>query len=477
MTSQDIQTRRPGSSGVRAARSALHRSIRSVIRTTSLANVPTERLETQMRDFVSGGIALFWQRQGMYIGAGLLAAIYYDLTQAIICFLLLQLTDLADTILSKRVLKRVGGSRRMVRRYHNLLLLTSFLSSLAVAYFTLSVAALEGEGTHFAPLFFLFAAGLFAAVNNHQLPRVLLVRLVVYGAVFLYIPAADLIALRPPLSSPLWMGMFTVGFVLFFVIECSIIFLQMYRSNLDRIDELKRERDRATKAYEVKSQFVSVVSHELRTPLTSIIGSLSLLQSGLFTKQPERAESIVEIAYKNGRRLSDLINDLLDLQKIESGQMRYSFQCVDLNDLVEEAVRMMDGYADQADVRLDFEPASRELFVRADRGRLAQVVNNLLSNAVKFSHKGGTVRVAVHEADGRARVSVEDTGTGIPEDARERVFGKFSQVDSSDHRSYQGTGLGLNIAQQIMQAHDGTIDYESVYGDGTTFTLELDVAE
>ncbi len=439
--------------------------------------VPGPRLAKQIEDFVLGGRALFWQRQGMYMGSALLAGFYYDLVLAIAFMCMLQLTEVLDTWVSKLALLRAHKSSAAARRMQTALLLTSALSALTVSAFTVAVAVLEGPGQHLTPLFFLFAAGLFAAVNNHQLPRVLLVRLLIYGAVFIYVPVRDLLIVRPALSSELWMQLATVLFVLFFVIECSVIFLRLYRRGLDSLDELRRERDRAQAALEVKSQFVSTVSHELRTPLTSILGSLSLAQTGAFDKDPGRMQEVIEIAYKNSKRLQELINDLLDLQKIESGQMRYSFDTVNLDELVAEAVSMMHGYAQQSDVAVVIEARAPDAWISGDKGRIAQVMNNLLSNAVKFSNAGGTVRVSVRQKEGKALVSVTDSGIGIPPGSRDVVFGTFSQVDSSDHRAHQGTGLGLSITEKIVKAHGGSIDYESVLGEGTIFTVGFDRVE
>lgn len=439
--------------------------------------VPGARLAKQIEDFVGGGRALFWQRQGMYMGSALLAGFYYDLMLAIVFMCMLQVTEVLDTWVSTIAVRRAHESSAMARRMQGALLLTSSLSALTVSAFTVAVAVMEGPGQHLTPLFFLFAAGLFAAVNNHQLPRVLFVRLLIYGAVFIYVPVRDLLIVRPALSSELWMQLATVLFVLFFVIECSVIFLRLYRKGLDSLDELRRERDRAQAALEVKSQFVSTVSHELRTPLTSILGSLSLAQTGAFDKDPARMQEVIEIAYKNSKRLQELINDLLDLQKIESGQMRYSFDSVNLGELVAESVCMMHGYAQQSDVILKIEAQDANAWVNGDKGRISQVMNNLLSNAVKFSSAGGTVRVSVRRHEGKALVSVADSGIGIPPGSRELVFGTFSQVDSSDHRAHQGTGLGLSITEKIVVAHGGSIDYDSTLGEGTVFTVALDLIE
>ncbi len=443
-------------------------------RTVLGRGVSNERLAKQINDFVTGSRALFWQRQGMYLGASLLTLFYYDETLAWVFLCLLQITELLDMGVSSVAVRVSGGNRKKARLMQTALLVTSTLSALTVGAFTLAIVALEEPGQHFTPLFFLFAAGLFAAVNNHQLPRVLLVRLLVYGAVFLYVPINDLLTQRPALESVLWMHFATILFVLFFVIECAWIFLKLYRKSLDNIQELRLERDRAHEALEVKSQFVATVSHELRTPLTSILGSLGVVNSGLLKDQPEKLDEALELAYKNSQRLSDLINDLLDVQKIEAGKMSYTFETVEIGQFLAEAVQMMRASAEQSGIAIRLDRAAPDLCVRADRIRLNQVLANLLSNAVKFSNRGSTVTASVTATDVKIQVSVTDTGIGIPPGSRELVFGQFRQVDASDKRSYQGTGLGLNISEKIMRAHGGTIYYASQVGKGTRFTMELD---
>lgn len=447
----------------------LRRPLRGLFRLDASAT----RLEKQVLDYVTGGLALFWKRQTIYAGAGLLCGFYYDVQVAVLCYILLQYTEACDTILCLRIVRWKGGNLREVRRYRNLLLFTAIQSTGAICLWAGIVAYLEGVSSHFMPLFFLFAAGLFAAVNNHQLPTILMVRLVMYAGTFLWIPTADLLTVRPPLESFLWLQLFTVVFVLFFVVECSVIFLRLYRRGLDQLDELRLERDRVQAAYEVKSQFVSVVSHELRTPLTSINGALGLLRTGAYDADPAKARNILEIAHKNSIRLSALINDLLDLQKLESGQMSYNMDQTDLSALVEDCIESIGSFAQTYGITIDFTPPAQMAVVEADRDRIHQVLDNLLSNAVKFSRRDGRVDVRVTTSATHARVEVQDHGIGIPPNSRDKVFGKFTQVDSSDRRSHGGTGLGLAIAQEIMAAHGGSIDYVSILGEGTVFAIEF----
>lgn len=434
------------------------------------------RTEKQLRDFVQGTMSLFWQRQSMYISAGLLAGYYYDVRMAILCVMLCQVTEMVDVFISVRLMRWSKIPRKKLQDFHLLLLVSSTASAFAVAFFAFSIARMEGAVIHFAPMFFLFAAGLFAAVNNHQLPFVLYARILIYGLVFLSIPILDLIATGAPFHSELWMQFLTILFVLYFVVDCSRIFLQMYQRNLDQLDDLRAERDRAHAALEVKSQFVSTVSHELRTPLTSILGTLDLLQSGVYDDHPDRQAKMVHLAHKNAKRLTDLINDILDVQKLESGQMGFDMHTLSYADCLKDAIIGVSGMADSKGVDLVPGVLDETLMVHADPSRIVQVITNVLSNAVKFSDGADRVEISL-VADGQmARLSVQDFGIGIPENEQQTVFGRFNQIDSSDHRKFEGTGLGMNISYEIIEAHDGKLHYESQIGQGTRFHIDLPLA-
>ena len=230
---------------------------------------------------------------------------------------------------------------------------------------------------------------------------------------------------------------------------------------------------RAQKANRAKSDFVATVSHELRTPVTSIIGSLDLIASGALAKTPGKEAEILGIARSNSRRLAALIEDLLQIQKMETGKLDYRFEAIPVGAVVERAVQLTRPIAGNAGVEIHLPATIPLLHVRADQSRLEQVLTNILSNAIKFSHPGGDVRIAVEDTPAGVRVSVIDHGLGIPDGARTRVFAPFGQIDSSDTRSAGGTGLGLNIAQRIVAAHHGVIDYHGTPGGGTTFYVEL----
>ncbi len=223
----------------------------------------------------------------------------------------------------------------------------------------------------------------------------------------------------------------------------------------------------------MKSEFVSTVSHELRTPLTSIRGSLGLVWGGVAGELPERAKSLVGIAKTNCERLIRLINDILDSEKIESGKMTFELQAQEIEPLMEQALADNQGFAEQHGVTLVLHKARSPVRVCVDSDRLIQVVTNLLSNAIKYSPPQGTVNVVMRKQGSRVRMEIIDSGPGIPEEFRSRIFQKFSQADSSDTRQKGGTGLGLSISKIIVERMDGSIGFKSEPGKGTTFFFEL----
>ena len=223
---------------------------------------------------------------------------------------------------------------------------------------------------------------------------------------------------------------------------------------------------------QLKDEFVSTVSHELRTPLTSIAGSLGLLAGGVAGALPEKAARLIQIAQSNSQRLVRLINDILDIEKIESGKLRLDMVPLNLRDIAERSVEGVQGYGGDLGVTLTLSEGEPVL-IRGDADRLIQVVTNLLSNALKFSPRGGVVRVAVDPETRLARLSVVDEGPGIPHAFRARIFSKFAQADGSDTRAKGGTGLGLAIAREIAERHGGRLWFESAEGEGATFHLDL----
>jgi PAS domain S-box-containing protein len=225
----------------------------------------------------------------------------------------------------------------------------------------------------------------------------------------------------------------------------------------------------------LKNEFVATVSHELRTPLTAISASLSLLADGMAGELPEDARGLVGVASASSERLVRLIGDVLDIQKMEAGQMAYHRAPQPLQPILEAALAAMDSFAAQAGVTLGFEAGEGAGALRAevDRDRLTQVLTNLLSNAIKFSDTGGAVLTRLEAQGGTLQVSVTDHGAGIPEAFRGRIFQRFAQADAADSRRKGGTGLGLSICKTIVEEHGGRIRFETAEGQGTTFFVEL----
>lgn len=224
----------------------------------------------------------------------------------------------------------------------------------------------------------------------------------------------------------------------------------------------------------LKNEFISTVSHELRTPLTSIRGSLGLLLGGAVGELPAKVVELLTIAGNNTERLLLLINDILDIQKIESGKMAFRFETVPLMPFLQQAVAEHASYGAQYGTSFVITRALEDAAVYVDRDRLMQVMGNLLSNAAKFSPPGGRVEISVaRQHDGRLRVSVSDYGPGIPEDFRDKLFTRFSQSDSSDTRQKGGTGLGLAITKALVERLGGRIGVTTSTGLGSTFYFEL----
>ncbi len=234
-----------------------------------------------------------------------------------------------------------------------------------------------------------------------------------------------------------------------------------------------RDVEEERRIAQMKNDFVSVVSHELRTPLTSIRGSLGLIAGGVAGELPEKARALVEIAAKNCERLVRLINDILDVEKIESGKMGFHFLPAELAPLIERAIEDNRAYAEGYGVELRVAAMAPGAWVWADPDRLLQVMTNLLSNAVKFSQRGGVVDIATVREIGDLRLSVTDHGRGIPPEFRQRIFEKFAQSDSSSTREKGGTGLGLSISRAIVERHRGRIGFTSEPGAATTFFCDL----
>jgi PAS domain S-box-containing protein len=230
---------------------------------------------------------------------------------------------------------------------------------------------------------------------------------------------------------------------------------------------------RQLEAERMKKEFTSTLSHELRTPLTSIIGSLQLINSGVVGEVDKDIAELTMVAERNGQRLLDLINDILDIEKIESGKLTMNPEVFAVDELVREAMLLNKAFGERFKVRFEAHGDLAGGSVLADRKRLLQVMTNLLSNAAKFSPEGAPVDIAMSTDGWAIRVAVQDRGPGIPEAFRSRIFGRFAQADSTASRQKGGTGLGLAICKRLVEVMEGHIGFDDREGGGTSFWFEM----
>ncbi|MDO3387501.1 ATP-binding protein [Gilvimarinus sp. SDUM040013] len=224
-----------------------------------------------------------------------------------------------------------------------------------------------------------------------------------------------------------------------------------------------------------KNEFISTVSHELRTPITSISGSIRLIASGHLGDVPEKMGRLLETAERNSKRLSLLINDLLDIEKIAAGKLDFDMKSMPLLPVIEQTIEENQSYGAERKVTLVLVCGESDINIVADELRLKQVMANLLSNAIKFSPVESEVIVDVASTEGKVTVSVLDKGPGVPAEFHDRIFHKFAQADSSDTRQVGGTGLGLAITKELITQMRGNINFETSQGEGTRFYFSLPV--
>lgn len=225
----------------------------------------------------------------------------------------------------------------------------------------------------------------------------------------------------------------------------------------------------------LKSEFVSTVSHELRTPLTSIKGSLGLINQAAGDEISDKWKQMINIAYRNSERLSLLVNDILDIEKLDAGLMPFDMAPVEIADFVEEAVESNKGYGEERNVGMVLRSPPPRVTVEGDRLRLMQVMSNILSNAAKYSPENRDVELWVETRDNTVAICIKDYGPGIPEDYQDKLYDRFTQADNSNTRVKGGTGLGMSITKTIVEAHDGDLRFETGPDIGTTFFVELPV--
>jgi two-component system phosphate regulon sensor histidine kinase PhoR len=231
-------------------------------------------------------------------------------------------------------------------------------------------------------------------------------------------------------------------------------------SDLKRVERIRRD-------------FVANVSHELRTPVTVIKGYAETLLSGALSDDPQRAERFLGIIQNHADRLSSLVRDLLTLSELESGEVSMHPLSVQVEDAVRHALLLVGQRGEEKGVNLEYMGATGAACVKADRSRLDQVLINLLDNAIKYSGQGGTVTVRAVEEGDMVRISVRDSGIGIPDKDLPRLFERFYRVDEARSRDRGGTGLGLSIVKHIVQAHGGSVSVESTQGVGSVFSFTL----
>jgi signal transduction histidine kinase len=238
-------------------------------------------------------------------------------------------------------------------------------------------------------------------------------------------------------------------------------------------EQLEEERARAVAASKAKSDFLANMSHELRTPLNAIIGFSELLLEPLFGELSEKQRSYVNDILDSGKHLLALINDILDLAKIEAGKMELEPRPVDLRLLVSSSIRLISERASKQLVELSSEIEEELTSVTADARKLKQLMFNLLSNAVKFTPAGGRVGVRTWREESGVIICVWDTGIGVPESERTKIFEDFYQVGNSTVRAQQGTGLGLSLVKKIAELHGGRVWVESEVDVGSKFFVQL----
>jgi signal transduction histidine kinase len=242
--------------------------------------------------------------------------------------------------------------------------------------------------------------------------------------------------------------------------------------------ELVRAKEAAEAANLAKGQFIANVSHELRTPLTAIVGALGLIESRASENVPPQTMKLVEMAYQNSMHLTTLINDILDLEKLNAGGMTFNCRSVALMPIIRDALELNHYYAERYRVTFALENTlPEEIRVIADGQRLLQVMANLLSNAAKHSPADENVFISLQKMNGGLRVAIRDRGPGIPEAFREHIFEKYAQADSSSANKDSGTGLGLAISKAFVEGMGGKIGFDSVAGQGATFYFDLPLVQ
>lgn len=236
-----------------------------------------------------------------------------------------------------------------------------------------------------------------------------------------------------------------------------------------------REIRRRRKAEAAKDDFLSIVSHELRTPLTAIKGAITLINNGATGELNAKTKSILTIADNNTHRLTSLVNDLLDVQKLESGQMKYKRKLVHPIEFIENAVNSIHSSYFPAPWKINIQNMLNNELVFADSSRMEQVISNIISNAIKYGSRKDNIDISLNRKNEYIVIAITDYGAGISEESKDKIFEKFTQSKMTDNRHETGSGLGLYIAKIIIEYHGGKITYISTPGKGTTFYIQLPI--
>ncbi|MBP1908653.1 response regulator [Methanolobus bombayensis] len=237
--------------------------------------------------------------------------------------------------------------------------------------------------------------------------------------------------------------------------------------------ELMDAKVHAEAANRTKSEFLATMSHELRTPLNSVIGFSDLLLDGSFGELNEKQYKFMDNISHSGKHLLNLINDILDISKIEAGKMELFYEIFDFSDLVADLNLMMKPLSSKKGILLEFNMVPRSIFINADRGKLKQIMYNLIGNAIKFTPDGGEVNIDISMKDQILLIGIHDNGIGIPKEDQNKLFQPFVQLDSASNRKFEGTGLGLALVKNLLELHGGTIEVDSEQGKGSTFYLKV----